>query len=202
MSQPTATQWEAGAVLNIFTPTNDIACAGVTQLGNPCGWRLEGSDKADARELLEDMSDKSPIEALDDLPELARLVLCRKNHQNQADRVISRWKKAVKNHISATDRAARPSPSVHGTPGRRVASGGSNSPEAYDDIIADISRLSISPAQLRTIVEEHVSDRRQKYVRDGSAGVTPSNSTPSLVRSEKSVEPNSSKVRKFKFFKS
>jgi hypothetical protein len=90
MSQSAASHWEAGTVLNIFTPINDIACAGATQAGNPCGWCLDGGDKADARELLEEMSEKSPIEALDDLPELARLVLCRKNHQNQAERVISR----------------------------------------------------------------------------------------------------------------
>lgn len=167
MSQSSASYWEAGTVLNIFTPTNDIACAGVTQAGNPCRWRLEGSDKADARELLEEMSEKSPIEVSDDLPGLARLVLCRKNHQNQADRVISKWKKAIKTYIIALDRETalsdqydRPPPGVHNTPEGNDTAGVSNSPETYDDIIAEISRLCISPAQLRTIVKEHISERR------------------------------------------
>jgi hypothetical protein len=208
MSQSSTSDWEAGTVLKIFTPTNDIACAGVTQAGNPCGWRLEGGDKADARELLEEMSEKSPIEALDDFPELASLVLCRKNHQNQADRVISRWKKAIKIHISASDRATdlpgqyiRPVPGVQRTPIGNNATGVSNSPETYDDVVADISRLCISPAQLRTIVEGHISERRQKLVTDVSARSTPSHSTPSLVRSEASAEPSRSKMSKLKFFK-
>ena len=154
------------------------------------------------------MAEKSPIEALDNLQELARLVLCRKNHQNQADRVISRWKKAIKTHISASDRATdssgqyiRPAPGVHHTPRGKDATGVSNSPETYDDIIADISRLCISPAQLRTIVEEHISERRQKFATDGSARSTSSNSTPSLVRSEPWAEPGRSKMSKLKFFK-
>jgi hypothetical protein len=154
------------------------------------------------------MSEKSPIEALDDLTELARLVLCRENHQKQADRVISRWKKAIKTHISASDRVTdspgqniRPVLAVHRTPRGKGAPGVSNLPETYDDIIADISRLRISPAQLRTIVEEHVSECRQKFVNDRSARPTPSHSTPSLVQSEPSAEPNRSKMTKFKLFK-
>jgi hypothetical protein len=207
MSPSSVSNWEAETVLKIFTPTNDIACAGVTQAGNPCGWRLEGGDKADARELLEEMSEKSPVEALDDLPELARLVLCRKNHQNQASRVISKWKKAINAYMSTSDQVSgssglnvRPTPSKQQTLGRKDIAGSSSSPETYDDIIADISRLCISPTQLRAIVEDHISERRQKFVTNSSARSTPSHSTPSLVRSEPRVEPNRSKMSKLKFF--
>ena len=189
MSQSSASDWEAGTVLHIFTPTDDIACAGVTQAGNPCGWRLEGGDKADARELLAEMSEKSPNAALDDLPELARLVLCRKNHQNQAGRVISRWKRAINTYISEADRATEDVTEV------------SNSSETYNDIIADLSRLRITPAQLRTIVDEHISERRQEPVSNGSARSTPPRSTPSFPRPEPSAEPSRSKMIKLKFFK-
>jgi len=189
MSQSSASDWEAGTVLHIFNSADDISCAGVTQAGNPCGWRLEGGDKADARELIAEMSEKAPSAALDDLPELARLVLCRKNHQNQANRVISRWTKAINNYISESDRVTEDTTEI------------SNSPETFNDIIADLSRLRITPSQLRTIVNEHISERRQNPVSNDSARSTPSRGTPSFVRSEPSAGPSRSTMSKLKFFK-
>jgi hypothetical protein len=98
--------WEAAAVLKIFSTNNDISCAGINQKGLPCGWRLESDAKFDARSLLREMSEVLPLEALENLPALARLCLCEKNHQNQAVRVIRDWTGKIEAYSAANQTPA------------------------------------------------------------------------------------------------
>ena len=101
MSQLPTPRWSPSAVLDIITASNDISCAGITQKGLPCRWDLGGDPKLQALHLLDSMSQKSPREALDDLPQLARLCLCQKNHQQQAARVVARWTALIEQYDSS-----------------------------------------------------------------------------------------------------
>src|ERR1700712_3638680 len=103
MSQsPTLSQtWSSFDVLQIITPSNDIVCAGITGKGLPCRWELTSEPKRDARQLLDSMCAKSPLDALDDLPRLARLCLCVAHHQYQAGRVVDEWTVVIRSYAAS-----------------------------------------------------------------------------------------------------
>jgi hypothetical protein len=181
MSQLPTQRWSPSAVLDIITAGNDISCAGITQKGLPCRWDLGGDPKQQARNLLISMSQRSPREALGDLPQLARLCLCQKNHQQQAARVVAKWKALIEPYASSLEREGAPKPhrrGVHGPDSRGSIS--------VDEIIAELDALSIRQEELRSMLQDaHLS-------KDGSARTTPSQNRAHLVNQTPPSESDSS----------
>ena len=142
MSQLPTRRWSPSAVLKIITPNNDISCAGITQKGLPCNWDLGGDPKRRARNLLISMSQRPPHEALDDLPQLSRLCLCQKNHQQQAARVVAEWTVLIELYAN----------SLKGEDNRQ-------SHPSLDEIIAELNTLSIRQEQLRSLLPNDHPER-------------------------------------------
>jgi hypothetical protein len=169
-------------VLDIITASNDISCAGITLKGLPCRYDLGGDPKAQARHLLDSLSKRSTREALDVLPQLARLCLC-KHHQQQAARVVLRWTALIEPYTGSpegedTQQAHRP-----------VGETGSGEPiPSVDEIIAELNALSIRQKELRSMLQDaHLSE-------DGSARTSPSQNTAHLANQTQPSESESSRA--------
>jgi hypothetical protein len=176
--------WKPSAVLDIITATNDISCAGITLKGLPCGWTLDGEAKLQARQLLTSMSQMSPREALDDLPRLARLCLCQKNHQKQAARVVKKWADLIESYpisLEREDNRQTNRPVSHGgninniSSNRGVRATRSDGPiPSYDEIIAELEALSIRQKELRSMLQDSHSNDEHKKPKDESTHSSPS----------------------------
>tara|TARA_R110002060_G_scaffold40044_5_gene51289 strand:- start:1575 stop:2282 length:708 start_codon:yes stop_codon:yes gene_type:complete len=163
MSQSTQI-WNASSVLEIITASNDISCAGINLKGLPCGWDLGAEPKQQARHLLISMSQRSPREALNDLPQLARLCLCQKNHQKQAARVVAKWTPLIE--LYASNLEGEHARRIHQPVGRggntsgTSAGGGvrgtrpSGQKLCVDEIIAEMDALSIRQKELRSMLQD------------------------------------------------
>jgi len=199
MSQLPTLGWSPSAVLNIITAGNDISCAGTTLKGLPCGWDLGGDLKREVRNLLMSMSQRSPREALDDLPQLARLCLCQKNHQPQAAKVVARWSVLIEEYASSlkgkdTARTHRRSNSGdrETRSGRPILS--------IEEIIAELNDLSIRQKELQSMVKSIIQDA---HLGDGHeesmnrlARTSPSQNTTHLVNQTQRSDSGSSRARK------
>jgi hypothetical protein len=163
MSQLSTSRWEPSDVLNIITPNDDISCAGITQQGRPCRWRLDGEIKAQIRSLLFQMSEKTPRRALGDLPELVRLCLCETNHRYQATRVLNTWTPLVERYATWLEsrdthqpqiRDSSPDERIDGPSNRnvRLSEPRSTNP-SVDDIMAELESLSIRQKQLQKVLQ-------------------------------------------------
>jgi hypothetical protein len=181
MSQLPTQRWNPSEVLDIVTASNDISCAGITQKGLPCGWDLGGEPKRQARYLLISMSQRLPREALDDLPQLAQLCLCQKNHQKQAARAVADWAALIESYASNLERedtGRTHQPVGHGgnTSGTSSNGGvrttGSSRPKlSVNEIIAEMDALSIRQEELRSMLED------AQLSEDGSARTSPFQNT-------------------------
>lgn len=170
MGRLPAAKWNPAEVLDVFTDNNDIACAGITQKGLPCGYHLNGEDKQQARRLLASMSQLSLREALDDLPQLARLCLCQKNHQKQATNVVAQWTDSIETYADSLQSA------------RGNAQAARRAQPTVDEIIAELAALSVRKNELTAMLRDANLDD------DASARTTPSQSTAAeLSESESSV---------------
>jgi hypothetical protein len=208
MSQLPTQRWSPSAVLGIIATSNDISCAGITQKGLPCRWDLGGEPKRRARNLLISMSQRSPHEALDDLPQLARLCLCQKNHQDQAVRVVDEWAALIERYTSSLERNTRQTPSTSSlerdarqtpytssleTDTRQIHApvghgGPSGSTLSVDEIIAELDALSLRHERLTSMLR----DATGRPSEGGSARAGPSQSTPHLVnQTQQSGSPSS-----------
>ena len=204
MSQLPTLGWNPSAVLNIITASNDISCAGITQKGLPCRWDLGGDPKLQARNLLMSMSQMSPRKALDVLPQLARLCLCEKYHQQQAARVVANWTALIEIYDSSPEREDTrqpPRPDGHGgntngmsSIGRVRATGSSGPPLSVDEITAELEALSIRQEELRSMLQDaHLGDGHKKS-EDGSASTSPSQNTARPVNQTQPSESESSRA--------
>jgi hypothetical protein len=171
MSQLPTQRWSPSAVLDIITASNDISCAGITLKGLPCRWDLGGDPKRQARNSLISMSQRSPREALDDLPHLARLCLCQKNHQQQAARVVAEWTDLIELYISSLEREDTRNPHRRGVRGPESR----GSKLSVDEITAELDALSIRQEELRSMLQDALISE------DGSARTTPSQNRAHLV---------------------
>ncbi|CZR59538.1 uncharacterized protein PAC_09432 [Phialocephala subalpina] len=212
MSQLLTSRWEPSDVLNIITPRNDISCAGFTQQGLPCRWRLDGEIKAQIRSLLLQMSEKSPRRALGDLPELARLCLCETNHRNQATRVLDTWTPLVERYASWLESRdthqpqeldCSPDDKIDGSSNRNVRHSGSRSASpSVDDIMAELEALSIRQKQLQRALQHLLPPTGNQRPNSSSVQSTPS----SVVITPLDESPSSSQqslgggARSFKKF--
>jgi myosin heavy subunit len=94
--------WDAYQTLDIMTrgrrPMKCVAkCVGGDNPGRRCNWDII-SDLARVENLLQAMETRPPREALPFLEELVRLSLCQevhKKYQEQADRIIEKWTRAI-----------------------------------------------------------------------------------------------------------
>jgi hypothetical protein len=198
MSELPTLRWNPSAVLNIITASDDISCAGITQKGLPCRWDLGGEPKQQARHLLSSMSQRSPREALNVLPQLARLCLCQKNHQQQAASVVAKWTALIEPYTSSLE--IEDAPQTH----RPVGHGGNTSGMSsnsgvretrlsrpkldLDEIIAELNSLSIRQEELRSML-------RDALPGDGSARTSPSQNTAHLVNQTQLSESEFSRTR-------
>jgi hypothetical protein len=191
MSQLSASRWEPSDILNIITDSNDISCAGITQRGLACGWRLDGEYKEQARTLLFRMSQKSPRQALSDLPQLARLCLCQKNHQSQAARVVAKWTSLVETYDSGRGRTDTHHPQGSGSSSDNSSSSSSNSNNqpsptratstSIDMIISEMKALSIRQEELQRALQDLLPERENRSSNSGSVQASSSQSTPRSV---------------------
>jgi hypothetical protein len=173
--------WNPSKVLDIITASNDISCAGITLRGLPCRWRLDEEPKRQARYLLISMSQRSPREALDDLPQLAKLCLCPTIHQGQAFRAVAYWTDLIKSYASDleredTGRTYRPVGHRGNTTGISSNGGvratGSSGPKlSVDEIIAKMNALSIQQEELRSMLQD------AQLSEDGSVRTSPFQNT-------------------------
>jgi hypothetical protein len=146
-------------VLDIITASNDISCAGITKKGLPCQYDLGGDPKRQARRLLDSMSQRSPREALNDLPQLARLCLCQKWHQAQAADVVANWTDLIETYVSSLESEVKPvghrgKISGISSKGGLRASGSSGPKLSVDEIIAELDALSIRQKELRSMLQD------------------------------------------------
>ena len=176
-------------VLNIITSSNDISCAGITQKGLPCRWDLGGDPKLQARQLLNSMSRRSPREALDSLPQLARLCLCQKNHQQQAASVVVRWTALIEPYASSLERDdLRGNTSGMPSNGKVGPTEPSGLELSVDEIIAELDALTIRQEELRSMLRDaHLSE-------DGSARTSLAQNTAHLVNQTQLGESESSRA--------
>jgi DNA repair exonuclease SbcCD ATPase subunit len=94
--------WDAYQTLDIMTrgrpPMKCVGkCVGGYKPGRRCNWDIK-SDLAKVENLLQAMETRPPREALPFLEELASFSLCQefhKRYQEQADRIIEEWTKAI-----------------------------------------------------------------------------------------------------------
>jgi hypothetical protein len=188
MHQLPSTKWEPSDILNIITPGNDIGCAGTTQQGLPCRWRLDGEIKAQIRSFLVHMSEKSPRRAIDDLPELARLCLCETNHRSQQANVVNKWTLIVKRYAlwmesrdaqeleSNPDDIPSSPPKKNGQPSRpRPAS-----PD-LDDLADELEALDIRRRQVQENIRRRLAETDIQTSNSSLVQSSPSPSTPSLA---------------------
>ncbi|KAH8587528.1 hypothetical protein B0O99DRAFT_694408 [Bisporella sp. PMI_857] len=169
-----ALRWNPSAVLKIITTSNDISCAGITLKGLPCGYDLGGEPKLQARHLLNLMSQKSPRDTLDSLPQLARLCLCQKNHQKQAMSVVTKWAALIESHVSNLERddTRRTDRSVDKpVPNRRDLT--------IHEIIAELDALSIRQAELTSMLQDaNASDPGSRWISPSQNIANLSSQTP------------------------
>ncbi len=192
MSQLSTSRWEPSDILNIITETNDISCAGITQKGLACRWNLDGEFKEQARTLLFQMSQKSPRQTLTDLPRLAQLCLCQKNHQYQAARVVAKWTSLVETYDSSRQgrkdtRHAQGSGSFSGN----SSSSSSNSvvrPSKtgaasfnMEMIISELEAISIRQEELKSALQDLLSENEIQSSNSGSTSASSAQSTPRSV---------------------
>jgi hypothetical protein len=203
MSQLPTLGWNPSAVLKIITASNDISCAGTTQKGLPCRWDLGGEPKLQARNLLNSMSQRSPREALDVLPQLARLCLCQKNHQQQAASLVARWTSLIEPYASSLER--EDTRQTHRPVGHGGSAGGMSSngrvhtrpsPQKpnVNDIIAELEALSIRREELMSMLQDADPGDEHKKSEDRSARTSPSQNTAHLVLQTQPSEPESSRA--------
>ena len=189
MTQSSTQRWSPSAVLGIITADDDISCAGITLKGLRCRWELGGDPKLQARDLLLSMSQRPPREALDNLPQLARLCLCQKNHQQQAARVVEKWTALIEPYASSHEReGARHThrPVDHGSNTSsmsskdRVHTPGSSGPKLnVDEIIAEMNALSIRHAELRSMLQDAHLSESESSRESSRAGQDQRRSSPS-----------------------
>ena len=144
-------------VLDIITASNDLFCAGITLKGLPCRNNLGRDPKLQARYLLDSMSQRSPREALNDLPQLARLCLCQNWHQQQAARVVAEWSALIEPYASSLEREdtrQRGKTSGISSKGGVRATGSSGPKLSVDEIIAELDALSIRQKELRSMLQD------------------------------------------------
>ena len=94
MSDTQAPKWNPAIALQIINPYSaKIFCLGRSKNhGNArCRLTVEGSARARALNLLEEMSLKSPSDAHYFLPDLAQQLLCHEWHKNQKDDLVAEW---------------------------------------------------------------------------------------------------------------
>jgi hypothetical protein len=182
--------------LDIITANSDISCAGITKKGLPCGYDLGGDPKRQARRLLDSMSQRSPREALDVLPQLARLCLCQKWHQQQEERVVAEWTALIeRSSLEREDTRQTHRPVGHRGNTSSISSNGGvrttglRGPKlSVDEIIAELDALSIREEELRSMLEDaDVSE-------DGSTRTSPSQNTAHLVNQIQLSESKSSRA--------
>lgn len=188
-------RWNPFAVLNIITASNDISCAGITQIGLPCHWDLGEDAKLQARHLLISMTQRSPREALNVLPQLAQLCLCQKFHQRQVARVVAQWTALIEPYASSLEREH--TQQTNQPVGREVITGsmssstkvrttGSSRPKLnVEEIIAELNALSIRQEELKLMLQNARLDDEHKKSKDGSAQTSPSQDTTYLVNPAK-----------------
>jgi hypothetical protein len=141
-------------VLDIITASNDISCAGITKKGLPCQYDLGGDPKRQARRLLDSMSQRSPREARDDLPQLARLCLCQKWHQAQAADVVANWTDLIETYVSSLESEVKPVGHRGKISGISSKGGVRARGPTVDEIIAELEILSIRQKELRSMLQD------------------------------------------------
>ncbi|KAF1978959.1 hypothetical protein BU23DRAFT_549649 [Bimuria novae-zelandiae CBS 107.79] len=90
--------WDAPAVLKLTTTHR---CAGwAPSRGRACANPIALHNQTTADALLKALSRKEPdaIDLEEDLYQLARLVLCRRWHQNQADNMVEKWSARIERY--------------------------------------------------------------------------------------------------------
>lgn len=182
MSQLSTSVWEPSNVLNIITPSNDIGCAGITQKGLACRWRLDGAIKASIRSLLFQMSEKPPRQTIRDLPELARLCLCEANHQDQVATVLETWTPRVEKyagwlesrHIYKEETGVYPDPTIATPSNRTGKTSVPKVPISVDDILKEMEALSFRQKELQQALANQMAKPESQGTRTSSGQSTPS----------------------------
>lgn len=186
--------WMPSKILDITTGSSRFSCAGTTARTRRCRSGMHKDRKVPAREdpkvlahkLLVSMSQRSPREALDDLPQLARLCLC-PGHQKQADSVVDRWTAVIESHASILDREdSRQNRWLFGHRGNNSSA----SPQlTYAEIITELDALPIRQEILRSMLQDtHIS-------KDRSARTSSFQNTAYLVNQTQLSESEFSKHR-------
>jgi hypothetical protein len=204
MSQLHTQRWSPSAVLNIITGDNDISCAGITLKGRRCRWALGRDPKLRARQLLNSMSQKPPSEALGFLPQLARLCLCPRYHQQHAASVVARWTALIELYASSLkkeDARQTHRPLSHGgntssmsSNGGVRATGWSGPKLSVDEIIAELNVLSIRQEELRSMLQDADLGDGHKTPKDRLAPTSPSKNTAHLVNQTQLSQSESSRA--------
>lgn len=159
MTQSLGQRWRPGTVLRVLTASDDVSCAGTTLKGLPCGWRLDPDQKEQAREVLQWMSESPPREAIDDLPKLARLCLCQKNHQAQASKVVAKWTTILETYASSLERESAPARPIKAPVGQS-SNGTSRAARlsgpilSFDEITAELAALSLRQEELKSMLRD------------------------------------------------
>jgi hypothetical protein len=102
------TYWDFGSLLQV-DPETDRLCIGITKKGESCGNPINKEDRATAIRLLNRMDrSKSFLRSMEDLEELAALLLCKgqhncpsKPHLSQVEEFYERWRAVVKAEYKA-----------------------------------------------------------------------------------------------------
>ncbi|KAF4470430.1 Reticulocyte-binding 2 a [Fusarium albosuccineum] len=111
--------WDPANLLQITDDLRDqsgkISCLGITRNSARCRWAILEPDLSDVRPLLKKMSLSKPeLITTDTLRRLARLCLCPKFHQHQAEQFVRHWttiiKAAVQQHKNLTESMADATP--------------------------------------------------------------------------------------------
>lgn len=94
-------QWNPAEILNINPKRNGFFnCSGVKKSsGTPCHWELDEESAFNIGNLLDNMSNLPPQDAIQSLNYLATITLC-KNHELQRRAKVTEWTRAIRHLLS------------------------------------------------------------------------------------------------------
>ena len=167
-------QWDPITVLNI-TKTRTMCCGWAPSQNRDCHNPVAAANRLEAHRLLDKLAACSPSSdrVLSRLNKIARCLLCRRNHQDQAESVVDKWRKRISDFVQS-----RVDPHEEDSDADDAA-GGEHAVDLREQV-AECQRLL---TRVATALESHQD--AQRHFETFSVG---SDTSTDTVRAQSSVE--------------